>query len=279
MKKAALIYDFDETLSRKNMFEFDVLADLGYKDSSVFWQEMIQLALEKDMDYVAAYLLLLKEGFAKKGMPLTRKKLQQYAKNIVLCDGVETWFSRISDFGKTLDLEVEHYIISSGLKEILEALDIAKYITKIYASSYFYDEKKEAYWPGQVINYTTKTQYVFRINKQILSDTVANVNSYVPLEERPIPISRMMYIGDGFTDVPCMRLVKEYKGKSIVVYHPSQKESLKVSETLLKEGRANVAVPANYEENSPLDKYVKQNLKEIREKINLKEKENKIWIE
>ena len=279
MKKVALIYDFDDTLSRQNMFDFEVLPELGYMNTEAFWVQVVKLAQERDMDYIPAYLYLLKEEFKKKGISLTKERLQQYGKNISFCDGVETWFSRITEYGKTLNLEVEHYIISSGLKEIVEGTSIAKDITQIYACSYLYDENKEAVWPSQIINYTTKTQFVFRINKQILSETSTAINTYVPLEERPIPISNMMYIGDGFTDVPCMRLVKEYKGKSIVVYHPDQKDPLEVSQTLLKEGRVNVAVPANYELNSPLDRYVKQNLRAIREKLLLKEKENKIWNE
>lgn len=209
---------------------------------------------------------------------MTKKLLHSYGSKIPLCMGVETWFQRIREFGKSLDLEVEHYIISSGLKEILEGLPFSSDFTRIYACSYFYDEHQEAIWPSQIINYTTKTQFIFRINKQVLSETSSDINSYVSLEERPIPISRMMYIGDGFTDVPCMRLIKEYKGKSIVVYQENQPEAMKVGNTLLQDGRASIMVPADYSEESPLDQYVKQNLIYIKEKLKRKELEKQTWI-
>ena len=277
MKKVALIYDFDETLSPKNMFEFDVLPELGYVDTSLFWQKVFQVAQTKKMDSISAYLYLLKEEFKQKKILLTHEKLNDYGRRVNLCKGVETWFKRTKEYAKKLNLELEHYIISSGLKEIIEGLPIAKYLTQVYACSFLYDQQGVAIWPAQIVNYTTKTQYIFRINKQILSESNGDINDYVPLDERPIPFSRMMYIGDGFTDIPCMRLIKEYKGKAIVVYHKEQQQPKLVGEKLLRDGRASILVPADYREDSPIEQYVKQNLHFIHEKILRKELEKKIW--
>ena len=124
-------------------------------------------------------------------------------------------------FAKSKGVKLEHYIISSGIKEMIEGCKIGKEFKTIYASSFLYDQNGIAKWPSMAVNYTTKTQFLFRINKGCLDvwDT-AGINAYQPMEKRPVPFSQMIFIGDGETDVPCMSLVKNMGGYSVAVHKP-----------------------------------------------------------
>ncbi len=254
MKKVAMMYDFDKTLCTKDMQEYSLLQDLGYEDASAFWKEVGKLSVENSMDGIACYLYLLQEKFAKMGKPLRKEDFKEVGKKIELYEGVSSFFERINAYGRSVGLEVEHYIISSGMQEIIESSPIAKEFTKIYACKYYYDEEGIAKWPAQIVNYTTKTQYIFRINKQVLDElNNKDLNAYTPKEERPIPFKRMIYVADGITDVPCLKLVKEYGGKSIVVYNPNNGKAGMMAQTLLQENRADYVVSADYREESDMD--------------------------
>ncbi len=254
MKKVAMMYDFDKTLCTKDMQEYSLLQDLGYEDASAFWKEVGKLSVENSMDGIACYLYLLQEKFAKMDKPLRKEDFKEVGKKIELYEGVSSFFERINAYGRSVGLEVEHYIISSGMQEIIESSPIAKEFTKIYACKYYYDEEGIAKWPAQIVNYTTKTQYIFRINKQVLDElNNKDLNAYTPKEERPIPFKRMIYVADGITDVPCLKLVKEYGGKSIVVYNPNNGKAGMMAQTLLQENRADYVVSADYREESDMD--------------------------
>jgi 2-hydroxy-3-keto-5-methylthiopentenyl-1-phosphate phosphatase len=247
MKKVAVMYDFDKTLSYKDMQEYSLIPDLGYQDPNDFWKEVGQLSRKNHMDSIIAYLYLLEKKFRDQGRPLHREDFYKLGEAITLYPGVTDWFDRLNDYGKKQGLEIEHYIISSGMQEIISAVPIASHFRKIYACRYYYDEHGEARWPALVVNYTTKTQYIFRINKQVLDENEDDaLNSYVDPRHRPIPFSRMIYVADGLTDVPCMRLVKEYGGRSVVVYNQDSDKAKKTAARLIRDGRADFMVKADY---------------------------------
>jgi phosphoglycolate phosphatase-like HAD superfamily hydrolase len=207
------------------------------------------------MDPISAYLFLLQKKYEEAGEPLRRDAFHDIGRDVELFPGVETWFRRINAYGLEKDFMVEHYIISSGMSEVLEAVGIAHEFKRIYACRYYYDEDGNAKWPARIVNYTTKTQYMFRINKQVLDENDdASLNEFVRPADRPIPFTRMIYIADGFTDVPCMRLVKEYGGKSIAVYNDSKD----IARKLHHDGRVNFISPADYREGNDLEVLVKQ---------------------
>lgn len=258
MKKVAIMYDFDKTLCTKDMQEYSMIPDLGYEDPKEFWQEVTELSRSNKMDSISAYLYLLQKKFAQQGRPLRKSDFQDVGKSIVLYPGVDTWFERVNAYGRDHGLEVEHYIISSGMSEIIEGTSIADQFRKIYSCRYYYDEKNIAKWPAVIVNYTTKTQYIFRINKQVLDENDdKGLNDYLDPKHRPIPFERMVYIADGITDVPCMRLVKTYGGKSIAVYGKRSKKAKEIAEKLINDGRASYMTEADYSEGSDMDTLMK----------------------
>ncbi|MBQ1324763.1 MAG: haloacid dehalogenase-like hydrolase [Solobacterium sp.] len=274
MKKAAVLYDFDKTLCDKDMQEYSLIPSLGYEDAGEFWKEVIALTKGNRMDSISAYLYLLQKKYAESGKPLRREDFEGLGEKIRLYDGVTDWFGRINEYGRLNGLEMEHYVISSGMGEIIERTPIAKEFTRIYACRYYYNENGIAEWPAMIVNYTTKTQYIFRINKQVLDvNDDEDLNAWIPHNERPIPFERMIYIADGITDVPCMRLVKEYGGKSIAVYHPQKDKAKNTAQRLIKEGRVDFMSAADYREGSDLERIVKRILDHMGSDARMKEME------
>ena len=273
MVKVALIYDFDKTLCTKDMQEYSLIPSLGYDNASKFWEEVTVLTQANHMDAIGAYLYTLHKKFKELGTPLHKSMFSDLGKDIVLYPGVETWFERVNKIGEENGLEVEHYIISSGMDEIIRGTSIAKYFKKIYACRYYYEDDY-AVWPAQIVNYTTKTQYIFRINKQVLDENEdKDLNKYVEFKDRPIPFEHMIYIADGITDIPCMRLVKEYDGNAIAVYNEESEKARLVAESLIKDGRANYMAKANYEENSDMEDLIRKIFDSIKASLLLKELE------
>ena len=265
MKKLALIYDFDKTLSPKNMQEFHYTESLGYKNPGEFWDKCSIETEKNKMDSVLSYMMLMQ----KEREHLTRKDLLKEGKYITLFKGVDTWFKRINAIGKKHGIEVEHYIISSGIKEMIEGTSIAKEFKKIYACSYAYDENGEVVWPAMVVNYTTKTQYLFRINKGVLDETNDfDLNRSTPEEEKYIPFSNMVYFGDGLTDVPSMKVVLSNGGYTIAIYDsPSEKQTL--ANELKHDKRANFALKADYSKGSKVEEVITGIIKSIEAKNRL----------
>ena len=218
----AICYDFDKTLSPDDMQAQGYIQSVGY-DVKRFWEESNAMALANDMDGNLAYMLKMVRE-AEGNLVLNRKELERYGSHVQLFPGVEGWFDRINRYGKAHGVIVEHYIISSGLKEMIEGTEIAKNgaFEKVYASSFYYNERGVAVWPAQVINYTNKTQFLFRIEKGILDINDPGVNEYFPPEKIRVPFRNIVYIGDSDTDIPCMKLVNSYGGHSIGVYDPEQ---------------------------------------------------------
>lgn len=260
----ALIYDFDGTLSPGNMQEFGFMQAIG-KKANEFWTENTKLAQDKDADQILTYMYLMLQKANAENISLKRESFKGFGKKIELFKGVQEWFKLINAYGKSIGVEIEHYINSSGLIEMIEGTTIAKEFKKIYACSYLYDVDERAYWPAVAVNYTTKTQFLFKINKGI--DSIYDnkkVNEFIKDENRRIPFSRMIYFGDGETDIPCMKLVKEQGGHSIAVYKPRDSKKKKTSEKLIIENRVNFACSADYTNDSEIFQVVKTILEKIK---------------
>lgn len=253
----ALIYDFDGTLAPGNMQEYDFIPAVG-KSNKEFWSEANSLAEEQDADGVLTYMWRMIQEARSKGLSLRREAFRESGRKVQLYHGVREWFDRINRYGADHGVRVVHYINSSGLKEIIEGTPIAGEFRKIYACSFLYDVDGIAYWPAVAVNYTNKTQFIFKINKGVESVYDAQlVNRYVEEEKRPVPFRHMIYVGDGTTDIPCMRLVKNYGGHSIAVYNPDQKGARKELNTLIRDNRVNHVCPADYTEGSEIDQLVR----------------------
>ncbi len=253
----ALIYDFDGTLAAGNMQEYDFIPAVG-KSNFEFWDEANHLAEEQDADQILTYMALMIRSAQAKGLSLRREAFQESGKRVELYPGVMEWFDRINKYGEERGVRVLHYINSSGMKEIIEGTPIADKFRKIYACSFLYNVDGIAYWPGVAVNYTNKTQFIFKINKGVESvfDT-KQVNQYMEEKERPVPFSRMIYVGDGTTDIPCMKLVKNFGGHSIAVYNPKDEAKRGEMNTLIRDNRVNHVCPADYSDGSEIDTVVK----------------------
>ena len=246
----AVIYDFDGTLAPGNMQERQFIPDIGMTAPD-FWREVDALAEENHADGILSYMFVMLQKANAAGMPVRRQDLVARSREIEFFPGVEDWFPRIDAYGRSKGVQVEHFVISSGNSEIIEGTPIAHRFNRIYASKFLYDERGIAVWPALAINFTTKTQYLFRINKGAYDWKDSSIiNRFVPQSERPVPFENMVYIGDGETDVPCFRLVKDLGGLSIAVYADGAHRQ---AEQYLEEGRVNCVAPAIYTENSALE--------------------------
>ena len=253
----AICYDFDKTLSPDDMQAQGYIQAVYDGNVENFWNDCTDLAKKHEMDSNLAYMYkMVIEAHGR--LPFTRKMLAEYGAKVALFPGVEQWFERIKQFGKEHNVIVEHYIISSGLKEMIEGTAMAKAgaFEKIYASSFMFDERDVAIWPAQAINYTNKTQFLFRIEKGVLDVNDSGVNEYFAPENIRVPFRNIVYIGDSATDIPCMKLVNVNRGHSIGVYSKDTLDKSKVFK-MLEDNRIKYFAPADYTENSELDKLVK----------------------
>lgn len=258
----ALCYDFDGTLSPGNMQEYSFIPRLQ-ESPERFWDEANRLARENDADVILAYMYLMCDRAKKAGIKIRRKDFENFGRHVKFFPGIlpdelngSDWFLRIKKFAAPLGARVRHYVVSSGIKEMIEGTAVADNFHMVYASSFMYDANGSAMWPAQAVNYTTKMQYLFRINKGAL-DIQKTVNNYMPENERPVPFKRMIFIGDGLTDIPAMKLVKSQGGYSIAV-HDGSKRKKKTNERLLSEDRVNFVTKADYQEGSELDAEVRR---------------------
>ncbi len=250
----AICYDFDKTLSPDDMQAQGYIQAVGY-DVQKFWQDATALAQQNDMDSNLAYMYMMVKEAEGYIIP-TRQALMEYGARIQLFPGVEQWFERIRRYGAQQGVQVEHYIISSGLKEMIEGTVVARQFAKIYASSFYFNERGVAAWPAQAVNFTNKTQFLFRISKGVLDINDPGVNAYFPAEQIRIPFRNIVYIGDSSTDIPCMKLVKSYGGHSIGVYNPEFNDKSAVYR-LFREQRISYFAPADYRPQTPIDQLIK----------------------
>lgn len=253
----ALIYDFDGTLSPGNMQEYDFIPAVG-KSNREFWSEANALAEEQDADMVLAYMARMIHEAQTKGLSLKREAFRESGRNVTLYEGVREWFARVNAYGAERGIRVLHYINSSGLKEIIEGTPIAHEFRKIYACSFLYNVDGIAYWPAVAVNYTNKTQFIFKINKGVESVFDSKeVNRFIEERKRPVPFRHMIYVGDGTTDIPCMRLVKNSGGHSIAVYNPAVKGARRDLNVLIRDNRVSFVCPADYRQGSEMDTLVR----------------------
>ena len=256
MPQMAICHDFDGTLSPGCMQEYDFMRALG-EDPKEFWHKSHLLAKNQQADDIASYMQLMLAECQKKNIAPTKASFRQFGKSIPLYAGVETWFKRTCDYAQKKGIRLNHYIISSGLKEMIEGTPIAKNFKKIFASSFMYSKRGIAIWPAVVLNYTSKTQFLFRINKgcEDITDN-AHVNQYIPQQNRPIPFQNMIYIGDGQTDIPCMKMVHQNGGHAVAVYNPKNNKPPKDTLDLITDKRVHIVLPADYRSQKTLERYI-----------------------
>lgn len=267
--RVAISYDFDGTLAPGNMQEHQFLPDIGMRTND-FWSEVRETAKEHHADEILIYMSLMLKKAGAAEVPVRRSDFEARGRSINLFPGVVTWFERVNAYAKEKSVIPEHYIISSGNAELIAGTPINKYFKKIYASSYQFDQNGVAAWPALAVNYTNKTQFLFRVNKGALEiHDKKGVNKFTPEEDRPVPFSNMIFIGDGETDIPCFRLVKDKGGLSLAVYKPNTPASKKVADELLELGRVHSSAPADYSPDHKLEKIVKAKIDEIAARFEL----------
>ena len=270
MKKniIAIVYDFDGTLSPLPMQEYTVLPKIPI-DPKQFWTEVRSENTQHGGEEIITYMMLMLKKANDAKVRITKADLGRLASQISYYPGVEDFFERINEFvanrsrGKA---RVRHYIISSGLKEILCKISIKRFFHNIFASEYAYDHYGAAQYPKLVVTDTVKTQFLFRINKGREKIT-ESINESMGEELRPIPFQNMVYIGDGMTDVPCMTVTTKNGGYAIAVYKQRSRKGLRVCRSLIKGDRVGFIATADYCKNSELEKYLQVTLECIIEGI------------
>lgn len=249
----AIIYDFDKTLTTTDMQNYNFIPALGMTPEE-FWDETGKFSDRTGVERILSYMYMMIVMARDRGISLTREFLYQQGRNMKYFDGVLTWFDRINAYGESKGIKIEHYLISSGTKEIIEGSEIAKHFKAIFGCEFYFDPKtKLPVWPKLAINYTAKTQFYFRITKGIL-DTTEDTALNRKLESHRIPHRNIIYIGDGMTDVPVMLLVKQNGGHSIAVYPKGERDKV---EYLYTDGRVNFVARADYTEKSDINSIVR----------------------
>ena len=256
----AFLYDFDKTLCTTDMEDYAFIPSLGYTPAE-FWGRANAFGWENRMDGLLAYMYTMIQECAAQNIKLDRAFLNHCGESIQLFPGVREWFARINAFGESLGVQVEHYVISSGLREIIEGSGIAQEFREIYACEFYYNENGDACWPKLDVNFTNKTQFVYRINKGILDvSRDKELNDSMPDDSKRVPVTNMIYMGDGLSDVPCMKMMRAYGGQAIAVYQASNRQGV---EKLLADGRVDFIFPADYREGMELDRTVRDILRKM----------------
>ena len=262
----ALMYDFDKTLSKSDMQDYGFIPALRMTPNE-FWGATGEFQAATGVERILSYMYTMVNLCKQKGIKLTREALNDMGKNIEYFNGVTTWFDRINAYGESLGVKIEHYIISSGTKEILEGCSIAKHFKYMFGCEFYFDPvTKEPVWPKLAINYTMKTQFIYRIRKgsfDLTDDTTINTK----VENIRIPYTNMIYLGDGMTDIPCMQLVQNNSGHSIAIYSDKDEKALR---KLLAEKRTNVCVKADYSKGSDLEKVIQSIIQTVAAESSLK---------
>ena len=253
--KVAFIYDFDETLSTTYMQDYLLIPKLGLKPET-FWKRANAWSIQNYADQVMGSMYYFTKIAKEKEICLSPDVLNECGKNIEYFEGVETWFERINKYGRDLNLDIEHYIISSGYEEIIEGCSIRKYFKDVIGCAFAFDQNGTPIWPARVVNCQAKVQYLSKINKGLKKFDDKAVNEYIPDENRRIPFTRIIYFGDGMTDVPSMKMVKDRHGHAIAVYKPKSRKKCKAIQ-MLKDSRVDFALPADYSEDKGIDRAVK----------------------
>lgn len=272
--RVAICYDFDKTLSQNDMQSYGFIKRIGM-DINDFWAECGKFTSQHMSSNILSYLYMILKKCHEKSIKPTKEFFMDCAKDIEYFNGIDTYFDNLNSFAESKGVILEHYIISSGLKEMIEGSKIAKHFKEIYACSYAYDENGEAFWPAIDINYTNKTQFLYRINKGIYNPTDSSVNSYMAHDERPIPFENIIYIGDSETDIPSMKLLRAKHGISIGVYNADSLPDY--YKALINQNRVDYIAKADYSDDSELVNILKEIIetmyhKDKLKKLNLKQR-------
>ena len=264
----ALLYDFDRTLCTQDMQNYSFIPSLGMAPDD-FWRLANGFGRREHMDGILAYMYTMLQESRRRGIELTRESLVRQGRNVSFFPGVREWFRRINRFGDGLGVSVEHYIISSGLREIIEGCAIGGEFKEIFASEFYYDGDGRPVWPKLAVNFTAKTQFVYRINKGVLDvSNDRDLNASMPDNSKRVPFTHMIYLGDGLSDVPCMKMMRSYGGQAIAVYQGSNRRGV---EQLLRGRRVDYIFPADYREGTDLDLTMKNILRKMAVSWALKE--------
>ena len=256
----AILYDFDKTLCTQDMQNYGFIPSLGMVPED-FWRLANSFGWREKMDGILAYMYTMIQASRDRGVPLTRESLRRQGRRVTFFPGVEDWFARINRFGEKQGVTVEHYVISSGLREIIEGSAIAGAFREIYASEFYYDESGAPVWPKMAVNFTTKTQFVYRINKGVLDvSNDRDLNASMPDDSNRVPFPNMIYMGDGLSDVPCMKMMRAYGGQAIAVYQESNRPGV---EDLLAKGRVDYIFPSDYRAGSALEATVQDIIRKM----------------
>ena len=250
----AMVYDFDGTLAPGNMQEGRFIPAVGLTTEQ-FWQLWRDYTRLYQADPTLAYMQLMLDSARNSGISVTKHDLAASAGSVEFFPGVTEWFDRINTYAQAKAARIRHYVVSSGNAETIEATRIAPSLDGIFGSRFAYDENGVASWPAEAVNFTTKTQYLFRINKNaIRPDQRDVVNLYIPQDERPFPFENMVYLGDGETDIPCFSLVEDKGGLAVAVHAPGRRAE---AERYLRDHRAHAVTEADYRPNTPLDRVIR----------------------
>ncbi|MBR1374302.1 haloacid dehalogenase-like hydrolase [bacterium] len=263
----ALIYDFDGTLAPGNMQEYDFLKEIGISDKNSFWKDNSALSEQQDASEILSYMKLMidKSNNPENPRPITRNTFRKYGNNIKLFKGVKEWFDLTKKIGEEMGVQIEHYINSSGLQEMIEGTPIGKHFKHIYASRFMYDKDGKAVWPAVAVDFTGKTQYLYMINKGVESVcSNKKINAHMSDDNKRIPFAHMIYFGDGETDIPCMKLLRQQGGYAIAIYEANNKKQVDNAVDLVNRNIINFACDADYSEGGNIYKTVKTILQHIK---------------
>ena len=263
------MYDFDKTLSTTDMQNYAFIPNLGMTPDE-FWGETGKLSAKYEVERILSYMYCMIKFCKEKGIKMTKEYLKECGKNIKFYPGVSTWFKRINDYANERGIKVEHYLVSSGTKEIVEGCSIVNEFTQVYGCEFLYDENGEACWPKMAINFTQKTQFFFRVAKGAIKPTDdAGVNE--KSVDHRVDYKNIIYVGDGMTDIPSMTLVKKNGGHSIAIHPKDDKDTV---QQIYDDNRCDFIVEADYSANGEMDKVVKMliDLISVQEKLERKEK-------
>lgn len=265
---AVFAYDFDGTLAPGNMQEHAFIPHELAMSHADFWAEAAVLARRQRGDGIHAYMHLMLDKARRVGADLSEDRWKARGAGLKLFDGVEGWFERQNARADALGLDLRHFVVSSGNREMIEGCPISRWFEKIYASAFMFGVDGQAVGVALSVNYTNKTQYLFRINKWTLDEwDDTSINAAVPKESRAVPFDRMVFFGDGLTDVPMMRLLTDEGGYAVAVYDAARPSSVSAAGKLRTDGRAAYAGPADYREGSPLDLQAEAMLQEMSARV------------
>ena len=266
----AIVYDFDHTLSPWFMQDQTILPHAGI-DPGEFWKSCTTLIEQEGYEQELAYMRRMLDYEAIRS--LSNQDLQRMGAQLTFFPGVPECFGELNDILRQPQYQerricLEHYVVSSGLKAILDGSAIAKW-TKAMWGCEFAEADGHISFPKRTVSHTQKTQYLFRVNKALLN-VAQNVNDHMPEEKRPVPFQHMMYVGDGPTDVPCFTVIKKNGGLAVAVYNPDDatRRSFKKSyDLMLHADRVHCMAPADYRKGSQLRLILEQRLTEIADGI------------